>query len=137
MPKLETKEYKDGYKKFSSRAKRYADDPEKTKGLLRKATLKADKNKSSLSDIWEKLQLLIDLVKEWSKGNYRHISKKSIIFIIASILYFVSPIDLVPEFLIGMGILDDAVVLGFAVSQITGELEKFKAWKVSRTIEMK
>ncbi|MFE4525456.1 YkvA family protein [Cytobacillus firmus] len=59
------------------------------------------------------------------------------IFIIASILYFVSPIDLVPDFLIGMGILDDAAVLGFAVSQISGELEKFKDWKDSRTIEMK
>ncbi|MED1940276.1 hypothetical protein ACOSZF_12730 [Cytobacillus firmus] len=60
MPEIETKDYKDGYKKFSSRAKRYADDPEKTKGLLKKATLKAEKNKSSLSDIWEKFQLLIE-----------------------------------------------------------------------------
>ncbi|MBG9589473.1 YkvA family protein [Cytobacillus firmus] len=137
MPEIETKDYKDGYKKFSSRAQRYADDPEKTKGLLKKAALKAEKNKSSLSDIWEKFQLLIDLVKAWSKGDYRHISKKSIIFIIASILYFVSPIDLVPDFLIGMGILDDAAVLGFAVSQITGEIEKFKTWRESRTIEMK
>ncbi|PWW19453.1 uncharacterized membrane protein YkvA (DUF1232 family) [Cytobacillus oceanisediminis] len=136
MQETETKNYREGYKRFSSRAKRYAEDPEKTRGLLSKATTKANQNKSSLSDIWEKFQLLIDLIKTWSKGDYRHISKKSILFIIASILYFVSPIDLVPDFLAGMGIIDDVAVLGFAVSQITGELEKFKIWKQSRAIEI-
>ncbi|WP_026582266.1 YkvA family protein [Bacillus sp. J33] len=137
MPDMETKDYREGYKKFTSRAKRYAEDPEKTRGLLSKATAKANQNKSSLSDIWEKFQLLIDMVKSWSNGDYRHISKKSIIFVLASILYFVSPIDIVPDFLFGIGMIDDAAVLGFALNQITGELEKFKAWKQSRTIEVK
>ncbi|GLB60463.1 YkvA family protein [Cytobacillus sp. NCCP-133] len=137
MQETETKDYRKGFKKFTSKAKKYAEDPEKTRSLLNKATTKANHNKSSLSDIWDKFQLLIDMIKAWSRGDYRHISKKSILFIIASIIYFVSPIDIVPDFLAGIGILDDAAVLGFAVSQVTGELEKFKIWKESRTIEMK
>ncbi|MBP2243376.1 uncharacterized membrane protein YkvA (DUF1232 family) [Cytobacillus eiseniae] len=117
-----------GYKLFESKAKKYADNPKETIGLLKKSARKAKKNKTSLSDVGEKFQLLMELVKSWSNGEYRDISKKSIIFIIASILYFVSPIDIIPDFLIGIGLVDDAAVITFALKQLSNELEKFKMW---------
>ncbi|WP_249365269.1 YkvA family protein [Cytobacillus citreus] len=128
---------KSGYKIFESAAKDYADHPEKTAGLIEKTIRKANRNKTSLKNIWEKLHLLIDLIKAWSRGDYKNISKKSIVFIIASILYFVSPIDIVPDFIVGFGILDDAAVLSFAIKQLSSELKKFNEWKKSEPIELK
>jgi uncharacterized membrane protein YkvA (DUF1232 family) len=126
---LGTKKLGEGYKKFESKAREYIGRPEKTDILLKDANKKADEHKGSLKEIWDNLQLLFDLVGAWRRGEYRKIPTGSIVTIIASILYFVSPIDLMPDFLIGLGIVDDAAVIGFVLKQITTDLEKFRLWK--------
>jgi uncharacterized membrane protein YkvA (DUF1232 family) len=129
-----TKKIEEGYKRFEGKAKEYIKRPEKTDILLRDASKKADEKKGSLSEAWDQLQLLFDLVGSWRKGEYKKIPTGSIITIIAAIIYFVSPIDLMPDFLVGLGIVDDAAVIGFVLKQVTADLEKFKLWKeASRT----
>jgi uncharacterized membrane protein YkvA (DUF1232 family) len=123
------KKIEQGYKKFEAKAKEYVKRPEKTDILLKDASKKAHDKKGSLTEIWDNLQLLFDLVGAWRRGEYRKIPTGSIVTIIAAIIYFVSPIDLIPDFLIGLGIVDDAVVFGFVLKQITTDLEKFKIWK--------
>jgi uncharacterized membrane protein YkvA (DUF1232 family) len=114
---------------YANKANDYIDNQQKTEGLLKKAVLKAKSNKSTLGEAWEKLQLLVDLVKAYSKGEYRQVTKSTIITVIGAILYFVSPIDLVPDFIAGLGILDDAAVIGFTLKKVSSELDEFKKWK--------
>lgn len=132
---LGTKRIEEGYKKFEKKAKEYVKRPEKTEILIKDATKKADDKKGSLTEIWDNLQLLFELVSAWRKGEYRKIPTASIVTIIASIIYFVSPIDLMPDFLVGLGIVDDAAVIGFVLKQITADLEKFKIWKENNKVE--
>lgn len=127
-------EYKDGYKRFESAAKDYIDQPEKTKELIQKANKKANEKKNALHEVWDRLQLLFELVTAWRKGDYRKIPTGSILMIIATIVYFVTPIDIVPDFLVGLGILDDAAVIGFTLKQISTDLDKFKLWKEQETL---
>lgn len=126
---LNKEKYQLGYKRFESLAKKYVDNPKKTAKLINKTKKKAKNNKGSLAKVWNNFQLLTELLKSWSTGEYRNISKKSIVFIIASILYFVSPIDIIPDFLFGIGIIDDAAVISFAIKQLSGEIEKYHLWK--------
>jgi uncharacterized membrane protein YkvA (DUF1232 family) len=56
--------------------------------------------------------------------------------IVATVIYFVSPIDLVPDFIIGLGIFDDVALIGFTAKQISTELERFKTWKDNRYIDI-
>ena len=121
--------YEHGYQKYESKANEYFDDNDKTQDLLNSAIKKANRKKGSLSEVWDKLQLLFKMLKAWIKGEYKEISKRSMITIIAGILYFVTPIDLIPDFIAGLGIVDDAAVIGFILKQISGDLEKFKIWK--------
>ncbi|WP_251030202.1 YkvA family protein [Bacillus sp. ISL-35] len=126
---LGTKKLEEGYKRFESKAKEYIKRPEKTDALIKDAGKKADENKGALAESWDNLQLLFDLVGAWRRGEYRKIPTGSIMTIIAAVIYFVSPIDLIPDFLIGLGIVDDAAVIGFVLKQITNDLEKFRIWK--------
>ena len=126
------KEYEKGYKKYESKANEYFEDKEKAEDLLKSAMKKADAKQGPLKDVWEKLQLLFEIFKAWIKGDYKEIPKGSIIMIIAGILYFVSPVDLVPDFIAGLGLFDDAAVIGFVLKQISEDLEKFKIWKENR-----
>ena len=117
-------------KKWDKRAEKYYDDPESTDTLLNKAEDKASKKeKGPIKEIWDKLKLLIALARDWSKGNYREISKGNMILILAGIIYFVSPLDIVPDFLVGLGFLDDAAILTFVVNRLDKELEKYRGWK--------
>ncbi|WP_462411679.1 YkvA family protein [Neobacillus sp. Marseille-QA0830] len=122
-------QFEDGYKKYESKASEYLNDKEKADGLLKEAIQKANQKKGALSNVWEKLQLLFEVLRAWIKGDYKEIPTRSIVMIIAGILYFVSPVDLVPDFIAGLGLVDDATVIGFILKQITKDLEKFKLWK--------
>ena len=119
-------------KKYQKNAKGYIDNPKKTEGLLKKAILKARNNKGTLGDTWEKLQLFFDLVQAYSKGEYRNVAPATILTIIGAILYFVSPLDVVPDFLVGLGILDDAAVITFTLKKLSTEIDEFKKWKQSK-----
>lgn len=52
--------------------------------------------------------------------------------IIIGLLYFVMPVDIVPDWIISLGFLDDAAVLGFIINQVNQNLEEYKGWKNSR-----
>lgn len=120
-------------KKHQEGAHGYLDNPKKTEGLLKKAILKAKNNKGTLGEAWEKLQLFFDLVQAYSKGEYRNVSPATILTIIGAILYFVSPLDVVPDFLVGLGILDDAAVITFTLKKLSVEIDEFKVWKKTVT----
>lgn len=123
------KKYEQGSKQFESKAKEYLDDPQKTEELLSLAEKKAKKNKNGLSEVWDQLQLLFEFIHSWRKGEYREVPTRSVIMIMAAILYFVSPIDIIPDFIFGLGMIDDAAVIGFTLKQISMDLEKYREWK--------
>jgi uncharacterized membrane protein YkvA (DUF1232 family) len=125
----DNKKYEGGYKRYENAAKDYLEQPEKTQDLINKATKKATDKKGVLKDVWEQLHVLFDLVTAWRKGEYRKLPTGSILMVIATIIYFVAPIDIVPDFLVGLGILDDAAVIGFTLKQISNDLVKFKLWQ--------
>lgn len=116
---------------WKNRAKEYVDNPAKAGGLLSKAAKKTEeaKNNDSLRKIWHNIHLLFSMVRDWVNGDYPMISKKAVATIIAGIIYFVSPIDLVPDWLIGAGLVDDAAVLGLIINQLDKEIKRYKEWK--------
>jgi uncharacterized membrane protein YkvA (DUF1232 family) len=121
---------KRGYKKYNSKATDYLNDKDKASKLLDDARKKADKKKGPLSGIWEKVQLFFSIFDDWIKGRYKTIPTKSIIMIIVAITYFVFPLDLLPDFIIGLGFIDDIAVLGFVINQINNDLDEYKGLEV-------
>ncbi|WP_273852514.1 YkvA family protein [Guptibacillus spartinae] len=87
------------------------------------------KGRKGMDDMWVDVKTFSRLVQEVRKGRYRDISKKSVILIVGALLYFVSPIDAVPDLLAGIGLLDDVAVIGFVAGQLKNELEKFREWE--------
>ena len=101
--------------------------------MIRKATEKIEKlGRKTFGDTWDEVLLVVEMIKSWAQGDYQDISKKSVIMMIAAIIYFVAPLDAVPDFLFGWGYLDDLAVLRLVFGQIKVEMEKFKDWKQQR-----
>jgi uncharacterized membrane protein YkvA (DUF1232 family) len=117
------------YSLFKSEAQRYTDNKEDASGLLKRAFGKAKKNEVSLKGVWGRLQTMFELVKAWASGSYREIPYRTLLMIMVTIVYFVSPIDFIPDFLFGIGILDDAALIAFVISQLDKDLEAFSEWR--------
>lgn len=120
-----------GLGKYRRQADRLINDPEGTRNLYLETMKKADRNKGILSSVWNELTALFRLLKAWVDGSYRDVPRQTIALIVGGLLYFLSPIDLVPDFLAGFGLLDDAVILGWIIKTVRDEVEKFTDWEAS------
>ncbi|KUO58599.1 MAG: methyltransferase type 11 [Gracilibacter sp. BRH_c7a] len=121
--------------RWKKKAKQYIDNPSKVKDLLTKAISKAENNKqlAIFSNLWDKIHLLFSLIKDWLNGGYKDISKSAMLLIIAGLIYFVSPIDIIPDWIIGLGFADDIAFLAMIINQLDKELIKYKLWKTTDT----
>ncbi|MEH7351042.1 MULTISPECIES: YkvA family protein [Gottfriedia] len=117
------------FKKYLKKASSYLGNKEKSTNLLKKAAKLAPNKKGALGEAWEKVNLFIDLFKSYINGSYRDISTKSILTVIGALIYFVSPIDAIPDFIVGLGFLDDATILAYTFKQLNKDIEKYKIWK--------
>lgn len=122
-----------GSKHFSTAKERAAallDNVPRISDLLDRATAKSQKDElGRVEEMLEQLKALIRMVRAYVKGSYREISKENIVLAVAGIMYFVSPLDLIPDMLGVVGLSDDALVIAFVLDRINDELFKFLAWE--------
>ncbi|MFQ6170465.1 YkvA family protein [Oryzobacter sp. R7] len=73
------------------------------------------------------------LVRAVVAGDYVGVSKGRLLLLLAAAGYVVSPVDLMPEGVLGvLGMADDAMVLGWLATQLVEETEAFLAWERGR-----
>jgi uncharacterized membrane protein YkvA (DUF1232 family) len=80
------------------------------------------------------LGLLVALCRAYWKGEYRAIDKKAFLAIVAALVYFVSPLDLIPDWIPVLGLLDDMAVLGWLMKSWSDELQAFRTWRDQQPI---
>ena len=120
---------KSSFDAFTQKASTLINDKGKTTSKIQEAIKKATANKASLNNVWDQIQLFFALAKDYVNGTYTDIPKTSIIAIMAGLLYFISPLDIIPDFIVGLGFLDDAFILGMVYKKVAKELERYQDWK--------
>lgn len=79
--------------------------------------------------------LFADLAATWRlalaylRGEYRAVRLRSVLAVIGGLLYFISPVDLIPDVVVLLGLTDDAIVLSLAFRVVRQELAAFRAWE--------
>ncbi|MFQ5585140.1 MAG: YkvA family protein [Calditrichia bacterium] len=121
------------FSQLKQKAETLAGEEEKLDALLRKAAEKARRRKQSLKRNWQEITLLIRMVRAYARGQYRKIPWRAIIMAIAALLYFVNPFDIVPDFLTGIGFIDDATVIAFVAKAIREEINRFREYETQVT----
>jgi uncharacterized membrane protein YkvA (DUF1232 family) len=69
------------------------------------------------------------LTRAYLRGDYRDVRLRSILSVVAGLLYFLSPIDLIPDLFLLIGFTDDVVVLALVFRVVRQELAAFRAWE--------
>ena len=80
----------------------------------------------------ERATALPRLARAVRSGEYTGTSGTRLALLLAGVAYVASPVDLLPEGLLGVfGLADDAMVLGWVATTVVEETERFLQWESS------
>lgn len=115
-----------------ARAEGYLQDPAKLQNLLmatqRKAHVAID-SVGPLAAVRDQGALMWRMLRSWQQGKYKNAPTGVLISAMAALIYFVAPLDFLPDFILGTGFFDDAAVLAFVLRGIAGDLKKYADWE--------
>jgi len=118
-----------------TKAEEYLRDPERSRRLLEEAVRKVDTNQGKYEqrpDFWSQLKAFCRLLRAYTRREYTVIPWGSIVMVTVAILYFVSPIDLILDWLPLAGFVDDAAVLLFVIRQLRHDVDAFLTWESAK-----
>lgn len=115
--------------KARSNAKRVAAKPEVAGRVASRADLKANSYRERLGEAYEEVQAVIRLIRAWSTGRYRSVPIKTIVALLGALIYFLVPLDAIPDFILVLGFIDDIAIITGAISVFRDDLHRFKVWE--------
>jgi uncharacterized membrane protein YkvA (DUF1232 family) len=68
-------------------------------------------------------------MRDLLSGRYRKIPYRSLLIILFAIIYIINPFDILPDFVLGIGQIDDALILIFCVYLIEKDLSVYREWR--------
>lgn len=81
-----------------------------------------------VADLASDVTVLFDLVRDYASGRYREVPKRSVFAAAVALLYLLNPFDLIPDYIPGIGYLDDSAVLMIVVQSIRADLDDYRTW---------
>jgi uncharacterized membrane protein YkvA (DUF1232 family) len=110
------------------------------KGLGHRHLLKLAQNRGRVTAAWSEMpdrmhlaanqtKLMMELVDDFRTGTYRKIPWRSLAVAAAAILYAANPADVLPDFISGLGLLDDIAVAAFAARVLRKDLMAYCNFK--------
>lgn len=123
----------DALAKQKKKAERLLKNKERTQKVLSKAKWLCDMlcNLPFIGKLFDGVTTLCELIMDYSQGFYNRIPLATVISLLAAIIYFVSPVDLLPDTLPFIGVLDDAAILYGVTMAAKNDIESYKSWKAS------
>ena len=122
-------------KKNTEKAEKILHDPDRLERLL----LKAEEKLSQIPYVGKKLSdlpLLILMIRSYMRKEYTNLPTGTIAAAIGAVLYFVSPFDLIPDLIPGIGFLDDAAMLAYVMKLIGDDLKTYRAWRDEQSLSV-
>lgn len=75
------------------------------------------------------IPVMISMIRSYVRKEYTEIPIGSIISMISALIYFVSPVDIIPDFLPVVGYLDDAAIVAACIKLVKSDIDDYKQWR--------
>jgi uncharacterized membrane protein YkvA (DUF1232 family) len=100
---------------------------------IRKKASKLDFTK--FSKLIKQLTLSLQMISDYKTKTYLNIPWKTIALVVAAILYFINPFDIIPDFIPFLGYTDDALAFAAIFKSAQTDLYDYCKWKGYNTEE--
>ncbi len=121
-------------KEYISKAKKIINDDEKLKKLIEdvlKKLKEISSDKKTSARLNDSLRLFIRIINAYTSKEYTYVPWKTICLIVAGLIYFIYPVDLIPDFIPVSGLIDDVALIAWIYESIQDDIEKFLEWEKS------
>ena len=82
-----------------------------------------------LGHIGRALKLFLPMTRDVLLGRYRPVPWGAFLWMLTALAYLVSPLDLIPDMLVLLGLVDDAVIVGWLLTRVDRHLAGYRAWR--------
>jgi len=121
------------FRRATADAEDYAGDPKRLRTLVEDAVGKINTiPRGPFGETWPYLLAMVRVIRDFQRGEYPDIAAPKLLIIIAAIIYFVSPFDVIPDWIPVLGHIDDAFVITLALKSVRSDLDTFMAWETAR-----
>ncbi|HEL1618227.1 TPA: YkvA family protein [Streptococcus suis] len=120
----------------SSKTRQHAENLLSEQGKLERFLQDIEKKLARLpfgGDKFSAIPGMISMVRSYIRRDYSKLPKGTILAIIGALIYFFSPLDALPDFLFGPGLLDDAFVLNACLKLVKSDVDEYRNWQASQT----
>ncbi|MGN0843736.1 MAG: YkvA family protein [Kiritimatiellia bacterium] len=93
-----------------------------------------NKKGSMLGGMWDNAVLLFQMLKDYKAGKYTDVPWALIAAIVFAVIYFFSPIDLIPDVIPVIGYVDDVAVFSLLIKTFGDQIAAYKAWRASASL---
>tara|TARA_Y100000992_G_C21190943_1_gene455578 strand:+ start:406 stop:801 length:396 start_codon:yes stop_codon:yes gene_type:complete len=121
-------------KEYISKAKNIINDDEKLKKLIEDVLKKLQEissDKKTSVKLNDSLRLFIRIINAYTSKEYTYVPWKTICLIVAGLIYFIYPVDLIPDFIPVSGLIDDVALIAWIYESIQDDIENFLEWEKS------
>ena len=92
-------------------------------------------NSGMLKKYTELGKIMLGMLKDYRRGVYSNVPWYTIASIAFSFIYILNPLDIVPDFIPGLGYIDDFAVMTFALRFIETDIHSYLDWKLENADE--
>jgi uncharacterized membrane protein YkvA (DUF1232 family) len=119
-----------------SKAARLTGKPGRIVSLLTQLALKIHQSGNCIrvAAVRQQFDLIGRFIKSVVLGHYKIQSPKIFVTLLAAVIYFINPLDLIPDFFLGIGLTDDLAVLSWVYHTASSELASFQDWERANAI---
>ena len=100
-----------------------------TRWLVQAVFNRSDRFKARLGDTFADLILLASLLRDWVTGRYRTVPWGTLLTITGALVYFLMPLDAIPDPIVALGLLDDIAVISRTLKLTRTDLDRYQQWR--------
>jgi uncharacterized membrane protein YkvA (DUF1232 family) len=121
------------FRRATADAEGYLGDPKRLRNLVADAVGKINTiPRGPFGETWPYLLAMVRVIRDFQRAEYRDLAPPKLLIIIAAIIYFVSPFDVIPDWIPVLGHIDDAFVVNLALKSVRTDLDTFMAWETAK-----
>lgn len=120
------------FKKAKQKAADIAGDKSKLNTVLSSTKEKLDEihlEDTKVFKLGERIKVIVRMVRAYVGGTYKEMPWKTLLMLVAGLIYFLMPIDLIPDFIPVTGFIDDFTVVMLISGAFQQDIQEFLDWE--------
>jgi uncharacterized membrane protein YkvA (DUF1232 family) len=122
------------FRKAKERASAVVQDKSKLKDVLSSTKDKLEEihlEDTKVYKLGERIKVIIRMLRAYATGQYHEVPWKTLVMLVAGIIYFLMPLDLIPDFIPVAGFIDDFTIIMLISGAFQQDIQDYLEWEAT------